>query len=171
MEEFMSQENANLNASIAIISRELVAQFATDELDFFDDLYAQYQDNPARFKEGASSHDPLEFGFDELLVASTPVIISMVTITLKKLVQMIGQALQGEAENLIQERTKKTFERVLKGNEAPPDRSEFVTFSAQEIELLHKLGVQEGVTLGLPKTEAAKIMYRLTQPMLQINRR
>ena len=163
----MSQE-ADFSETIERISRELVSQFATDEIELFDELYAQFQKDPARFKQSASSNDPLEFGFDELLTTYTPIIISIVTVTLDKLSEIVMRALQGETEALIQEKTKEVFQRVLHGEMADPYKSEFLTFSAKELDALYQLGVQEGISYGLSAKDAAKVMTRLTQPILRI---
>ena len=167
----MLQEDPNLQDIIKDLSRAVTTQFASDEIDLFDELYAQFQQDPTKFKQRLSSNDPLEFGLDELLSAYTPIIISMVTITLNKLSEMIIQALKGETEDFVQEKTKKVFQRVLKGKNNEPYQSEFMTFSTQELEALYKLGIQEGITYGLPPNEAAKIMQRLTQPIMRVQQK
>jgi hypothetical protein len=163
MEEIVSQAAIDLDESIRIISREMVNQFAAEEMDLFDELYSQFQRDPAKFKQKVSSDDPLEFGFDEILVTYAPVIISMVSAVLNKLFQILMQSVQGETESMIQEKTKEVFQRLVKGENKDPYQSELMKFSEQELAALHQLGVQEGISYGLSAKEASNVMSHLRQ--------
>lgn len=84
------------------ITKDLVADLAPEELEFADELLAEYRQNPGR---AVSEDDPLGFG-DGLIVALTPVVALAVQAVLKFLADEVIQAARQESAAIITQKVK-----------------------------------------------------------------
>jgi hypothetical protein len=87
------------------ITKGLVADLAPQELEFADELLAEYRQNPGRT---LSEDDPLGFG-DGLIVALTPVVALAVQAVLKFLADEVIHAARQESSALIVQKVKAFF--------------------------------------------------------------
>ena len=134
------------------LSREVVEKFAPEELEMFDELYADsmaYPPGPAK----AGSDDDLGFGADSLIVVATPVVSAAVRAVLTFLVTEVIKASKEETSGLIQNKLKALLNPAKKDGPAP--------LTQEQLIMVKKLAVKRAREMGMKEEKANELALAL----------
>lgn len=149
----MSMQTPEENEFVRELSKELVVQFAPEELDMFDELYDEYQKHPEPPAAGRSSDDALGSGLGEVLVAVTPAASAMATAVLSFVVSEFLKASKDEASDKITAKVKALF------NPKSPEKA--APLSAEQLEKVQKVAARRAMDFGLPPEQAKQMSLAL----------
>ena len=145
------------DAFVRELSKGLVEQFAPEELDMFDELYSEYQENPTPPAPDSGSDDALGSGLGEILVAVTPAASAMVTTVVSFVLGEVLKASQNEASEKIKQKVKAVFNP----NPAPSAKEDAVPLSQEQLDQVRKLAAKRAMDFGLPANQAKKMALAL----------
>jgi hypothetical protein len=137
------------------LSKELVSQFAPEELDVFDELYNEYREHPAPPQAEPGTDDALGSGLGEIIVAVTPAASAMVTAVVSFVLNEILKASQDEASEKIKTRVKAVF------NPRPAEKEKVPPLSQDQLDQVRRLAARRGVDFGLPPEQARQMSLAL----------
>ena len=137
------------------LSKELVGQFAPEELDVFDELYHEYRERPAPPQAEPGTDDPLGSGLGEIIVAVTPAASAMVTAVVSFVLNEVLKASQDEASEKIKTRVKAVF------NPTPAEKEKVPPLSQEQLDQVRRLAAKRGVDFGLPPEQARQMSLAL----------
>ena len=135
------------------LSRELVSQFAPEELEMFDELYRDYQKNPAPPAVEPGRDDALGSGLGEVIVAVTPAASAMATAVVSFIVGEVLKAAREEGTEKIKARVKAVFN--------PKSQEKAAPLSQEQLEQVRKLAARRAVDFGLSPEQAKQMALAL----------
>ena len=135
------------------LAKQLVVQFAPEELDMFDELYGEYRQHPEPAAAGQGSDDALGSGLGEVLVAVTPAASAMATAVLSFVVSEFLKASQDEASEKIKTKVKSLF------HSKSPEKT--VPLSPEQLEKVQKVAAKRAVDFGLSPEQAKQMSLAL----------
>jgi hypothetical protein len=143
------------------LSRSIIAENASDEVDLFEELAADYFRNPQPPKR-EERDDALGFGL-ETVMAFTPAVLAMAKVAFDFACSECLKAAKDEASEVIKRKVK-TFFRKAKDTSAPTPavtEAPAVTFTRAQLEQLRTIAINEGIAYGLKPHEAEKMSRSL----------
>ena len=135
------------------VSKQLVSQFAPEELDIFDELYSEYKMHPAGLPSEQGRDDPLGSGLGEMIVAITPAASAMATAVVSFVVSEVLKASQEEASEKIKAKVKGVFNPKASEKQAP--------LSPEQLEKVKKLAAKRALDFGLSPEKAKQMSLAL----------
>ena len=135
------------------LSKQLVSQFAPEELEIFDELYGDYQKHPNEPASERGMDDPLGSGLGEILVVITPAATAMATAVVSFILNEVLKAAEGEASETIKARVRALFNPKT-SEKTPP-------LSTEQLEKVQKLAVKRAVDFGLSADQAKQMALAL----------
>jgi len=125
--------NTNENRQLlADVSKEFIAEIAPEELEYVDELLAEYHENPPQVSSG--SDDPLGFGGD-IMVAVTPVIAMALSAVFKFLLEEVIKSAKTESAALMAQKVKAFFN--------PSAQKPVVKLSQEELAKIKEIAKKE----------------------------
>jgi len=160
-EDGMWSETAEGRKVIQGISRDIVDQFAPEELELFDDLVQEYFQDP-RPPDSSSEpkDDPLGFGLSETLIAVTPAAMAMVSGVLNYLTTDIVKVAQEEITEAVKEKIKALF-NSSKENSDQKLKNEIPPLTIEQLEQVKKLARKQAIQFGIKPEQAEKMSNAL----------
>lgn len=146
----MVSESGGNASMIDDLSRALVAEIAPEELDLFPDLAQEYHANPKPPEVTRGGDDPLGFGMEAALIATTPAVMAVVTLAFNFVTQVATDTLKDQTQTFIQEQVK----RLFAGKKSGPASLEL---NPEQITRLRNLAASEAHRFGLKKAEADRL--------------
>jgi hypothetical protein len=135
------------------LSKQLVEQFAPEELEMFDELYEEYQKHPTPPAVGPRADDPLGSGLGELIVAVTPAASAMATAVVTFVLSEVLKAAQDESSEKIKARVKALFN--------PKPKEKMTPLTQEQLDRVQKLAAKRAVDFGLSPEKAKKMSLAL----------
>lgn len=135
------------------LSRQLVSEFAPEELEMFDELYTDYKKHPTGLSAERGTDDALGSGLGELVVAVTPAASAMVTAVLSFVVSEVLKASQEEAGEKIKAKVRAVFNPKTPPKAAP--------LSPEQLDEVRKLAAKRAVDFGLSPEKAKQMALAL----------
>lgn len=135
------------------LSKELVSQFAPEELEIFDELYNDYKKHPSGLRTEQGADDPLGSGLGEMILAVTPAASAMATAVLSFVMSEVLKASQEEASEKIKTRIKAVLNPKGSGKSPP--------LSPEQLEQVQKLAVKRALDFGLTPQKAKQMSLAL----------
>lgn len=130
------------------LSREIVAEFAPEELPLFDELAQETFEHPRPPQgEERGGDDPLGFGMNETLVAITPAVSAMVSAAFAHLLGEVFKAAGEEEAKNLRERIKRL---VNKERSAAP-------LTVEQLAQVRKLAQEQAQLFGVPAGQAQQL--------------
>jgi hypothetical protein len=139
------------------LSKRLVSQLAPEELEMFDELYAEYRANPVP-PVNVDNNDPLGFGITDIVAVVTPAAGAAASATVAYLASEIIKSAKDESAAVIQGKIKALFNPEKKKPQADPDPS---PLSKELLEQIKKLAVKSARSQGLSPKKAEQIALAL----------
>ncbi|HLO32193.1 MAG TPA: hypothetical protein VK249_23795 [Anaerolineales bacterium] len=135
------------------LSKQLVEQFAPEELEMFDELYREYQEHPTPedFQQGSDA--PLGSGLGEFIVSVTPAASAMVTAVVSFVLSEVLKAAQNESSERIKAQVKLLF------NPKAPQKAAPLTH--EQLEKVQKLAAKRAIDFGLSPQQAKQMSLAL----------
>lgn len=134
------------------LSRDVIVEAVPEEIDLFDELVAEYFQNPnPPASSTPSKEDPLGFGVEEILIAATPAAAAMVDIVLNYLISEVLKATREESAESIRKKI-----RTLFGNDNK-DREEPAPLTREQLEQVKKLSRKQAIKFGIGPEKAEKM--------------
>lgn len=128
------------------ISRDIVSDVAPEELELFDDLAQEYYDDPAPQTEEVTRGGALSFGSLEMMQASTPVIMAVITVVLEFLLDILQEMVASQGADIATKKIRMWF-----------TRKERADLTASQINRIRQAALDEAIRHGLPAAEAESI--------------
>lgn len=139
----MWTETAEGRKYIEKFSKTIVSEVAPDELEFFDELVAEYYEDPS---PQASKDAALGFGVGGLAVV-TPAVIAMLTTVLSYLLAEVTP-----------EVIKRTLDDIIKREEQEAQKEAgAVSLTKEQLDLVMKIARREAGRHGVEATVAANL--------------
>jgi hypothetical protein len=135
------------------LSRQLVSQFAPEELEIFDELHRYYKTHPTGLSSAPSADDPLGSGLGEMIVAVTPAASAMAAAVVAFVVSEVLKASQEEASEKIKAKVKAIFNPKAPVKAAP--------LSPEQLEKVRRLAAKRAVDFGLSQEQAKQMSLAL----------
>lgn len=159
----MWTETAEGRKYIQEISKSIVIQIAPEEMDLFENLVAEYFQDPTPPDLSPSSKDePLSFGLGETLVAVAPAAAAMVSAVLKYLMNELVKTTQEESAEAIKKKIKALFNPEAKDKgRAKKERQDLPPLTKEQMEQVKKLACKEAIVFGIAPSKADKMANAL----------
>lgn len=138
------------------LSKQLVSQFAPEELDVFDELYNDYKEHPTPPPVEPGRDDALGSGLEDVIVAVTPAASAMVKAVVTFVLSEVLKASQHEASGKIKDKVKAVFNP--KGQEKAMQVS---SLSPEQLDKVRKLAAKRAMDFGLPPDQARQMSLAL----------
>jgi hypothetical protein len=135
------------------LSKQLVEQFAPEELEMFDELYNDYQKHPNPPAVAPGADDPLGSGLGELIVAVTPAASAMATAVVSFVLSEVLKAAQEESSEKIKARVKALFNPKVKEKAA--------ALTPEQLDKVQKLAAKRAMDFGLSPEKAKQMSLAL----------
>ena len=135
------------------LSKQLVSQFAPEELEIFDELYSEYRKDPTPPQAKQGSDDALGSGLGEVMVAVTPAASAMATAVLSFVLSEVLKASQDEASEKIKAKVQALFN--------PKASEKAATLSPEQLEKVRRLAARRAVDFGLSSDQAKQMSLAL----------
>jgi hypothetical protein len=135
------------------LSKQLVDQFAPEELEIFDELYSDYKKHPTGLAPQQGADDALGSGLGEIMVAITPAASAMATAVVSFVVSEILKATQDEGSEKIKSKVKTLFNPKAPGKAA--------ALSPEQMEKVQKLAAKRALDFGLSAQQAKQMSLAL----------
>jgi hypothetical protein len=135
------------------LSKQLVDQFAPEELEIFDELYSDYKEHPSGHAPQQGADDALGSGLGEIMVAITPAASAMVTAVVSFVVSEVLKATQDEGSEKIKSKVKTLFNPKAPGKAA--------SLSPEQMEQVQKLAAKRALDFGLSAQQAKQMSLAL----------
>jgi hypothetical protein len=137
------------------IAKNIVVEVAPEEMGMFDDLVAEYFQDPSPPSLSSSgSDDALGFGLETTLIAATPAIAAMSSAVLGFLATEVLKAAQNESAAVIQEKIKALF-NAHNDKQGPPP------LTAEQLALVKTLACKQAIEFGTAPGKAEKMANAL----------
>ena len=134
-------------------ARNIVMEFAPEELPLFDELAQEYFNNPTPPKiTKGQVDDQLAFGIEEVMEVVTPASIAMVSAVLTYLVPNVLKVIQEEGTASLKEYIRKFFSK---------SGSNETTLSPEQLDELRKIAYQQARAFGIQHQKAKKMSYAI----------
>ena len=133
----------NSRSEIADFSKQLVSRLAPEELDFFDELEANFQRDPRPYKPASVEEDPLQFGLHDAAPLITPAAIAATTAVFHYLGSIFSEVTKNVASTLLKERVGRILSSGSHRLLVKPEQLEEVRRMARHEAL--KYGVTESI--------------------------
>jgi hypothetical protein len=160
----MSANLPDYHPLVTGLSRQLLAKFAPEEIDMFDEWAEEFYKNPIPPEiNGQSSDDPLSFGLNEILLAVTPAILAMATAVVKFICDQAFQSLKDKSSELIRSEVEKLFNKTDPRDKT--DDSSLIKFTSEELRILRHIAIQEAKVYGIQANQAELMADGLLQPL------
>ena len=148
----MWTQTADGREFITQISRQLVTEVAPEELDLFDELMAEYFDDPAPpVPADSPDDDPLGFGLSEILVVVTPAAGAVVSTVLSYILAEVIKTTQEESARAITNKLKSLFNSKEKAERLTPD----------QLKQVHQVALKQARLFGLDPIQAKQMASSL----------
>lgn len=140
-------------ALITDLARDLVAELAPRESEVFEELAAEYFEDPRppETAQGATD-DALGFGLGGMVIAMTPAAAAVVSAVLSFLGSIALEAFRAEGGDYVRNRLRMLFQ----GDRAP-DGSAAVPVSQADLQRLYQVARDEAGKYGLSDADAATL--------------
>ena len=135
------------------LSKQLVSQFAPEELEIFDELYSEYRKDPTPPQAGQGADDTLGSGLGEVIVAVTPAASAMATAVVSFVLSEVLKASQEEASEKIKAKVKALFN--------PKASEKAAALSPEQLEKVRRLAARRAVDFGLSADQAKQMSLAL----------
>jgi len=110
--------NAERDDLVAVLSRDVVAKCAPQEVPLFGPLSKAYFANPERVgKGGVGKDEALGFGVAESVAFVTPIALSVMSTVLKYVGEHVLQTVKEESSGLASDAVRKLFKRFRTGGD------------------------------------------------------
>jgi hypothetical protein len=103
---------------IVVVSRDLVATVAPEEVALFRSVSTAYFDAPERLRR-VPKDDMLGFGVGDVVVALTPIVLSVMTEVLAYLRHEVAQTASKDVAGALDHSVRGLFRRFHHGDQAP----------------------------------------------------
>jgi hypothetical protein len=146
------------------ISKDLVMDFAPEEMDLFDELVVEYFHDPTPPDFSAKPvDDPLAFGLDEVLVAVTPAAAAMVHAVLNHLMAESLNVAKEEGAEAVRKKIRGIFKNEEQQDEKPvkKDNKEIRPLNREQMEQVKKLARKQAIQFGIKPDKAEKMANAL----------
>lgn len=145
------------------LSKDIVVEIAPEEMDLFDELVAEYFQDPTPPDLSARpKDDPLGFGLGEVLIATTPAVAAMVDVVLNYILNEIVKAAQGESTELIKRKIKDLFNPEKKEeNTSKHGQDDVMPLTKEQMEHVKKLARKQAIKFGIGSDKAEKMANAL----------
>lgn len=138
------------------LSKRLVSKLAPEELEMFEELYAEYRANPVPPVD-TDNDDPLGFGVTEIMAAVTPAAGAAASATVSYLASEIIKSTKDESAVIIQDKIKALFnpdKKKAQADDPPP-------LSKESLEQIKKMAVKSARAQGLSPKRAEQMALAL----------
>lgn len=138
------------------LSREIVVAIAPEEIDMFEELIQEYYQNPAppdlttRDKD-----DPLGFGIEEILIATTPATAAMVNAVLNHLMEEFLGAFQEQGMKVVRNKLKSLFDGSREDKEKP------APLTREQLQQIKKIARKQAIDFGISPEKAERMANAL----------
>jgi hypothetical protein len=151
----MWTETTEVRKYIEEVSKRIVSEFASEELELFDELIAEYFADPTPpALSDSGDDDPLAFGVSEVLVAVTPAAGAMVTAVLTYVLAETTEVIKEESAEKIKKRMKDIFSPEKEDKE---DDDKPQPLTRDQLEHVKKLARRQAKKFGMEPDLANKM--------------
>lgn len=148
----MWTETTEARKYIEEVSKRIVTEFASEELELFDELIADYFADPTPPDLSASGDDdPLAFGVGGVLVAVTPAAGAMVSAVLTFVLTEATEVIKEESAEKIKKRIKDIFSPENEDDDGPQP------LTRDQLEQVKKLARRQAKRFGMEPDVANKM--------------
>jgi hypothetical protein len=140
---------------IKAISKNMVSEFAPEEMELFDELIAEYfaDPTPPGLTE-SDTDDELAFGIGEVMTAVTPAATAMATAVLTLILTQFTEALETESAEIIKTRIKDILNSKVAEEEvtAKPE-----ALTQEQLMMIRELARKQAKKFGMKSRQANKM--------------
>jgi len=151
---------------IKAISKNMVSEFAPEELELFDELIAEYFADPTPPDLTESDNDDeLAFGIGEVMTAVTPAAAAMASAALTFVLTQFTEAVETESAEIIKARIKGILNPNVNAEEeiAQPE-----ALTQEQLVMIRDLARKQAKKFGMKSRQANKLAEALVGSIVLI---
>jgi hypothetical protein len=144
--------NAERDDLVALLSRDVVAMCAPQEMPLFGPLSKAYFANPEKISKGGVGKDEaLGFGVAESVAFLTPIALSVISTVLKYLADHVLQTIKEESSGLASDAVRRLFKKFRTdiGDKTPAKG-----LTSEQIAAVRQVALEKAHQLQLPDMQA-----------------
>lgn len=140
------------------VSKHIVAEYASEELDLFDELMAEYIADPTPPDLSTSSEDDaLAFGLNEVIVAVTPAATAMTTAVLAYIIKDFAPLIQEKSAEWI----KANINRIFAKKDEKKGDDGFQPLTRDQLKEVKRIARRQAKKFGMETDMAHKMVEAL----------